>query len=94
MANAKKNIPQVKFNQADEKFVEKEELPLAGQKRKASESSFVMQARVRRQNSSRTPTKGDSVAFGMKRHKSDWQKFESKPCSSLLQAHNMVNQSH
>ena len=47
---AKKEVPKVKFNQADEKYAEEEELPLAGQKRKAAESSFVMQARVRRQN--------------------------------------------
>ena len=29
-ASAKKDVPRVKFNQAEEKFAEKEELPLAG----------------------------------------------------------------
>ena len=31
------------------------QLPLAGQKRKAADTSFAREARIRRQNSSKTP---------------------------------------
>ena len=66
MNNLKTEISRVKFKPSEEKFAEEEELPLAGQKRKAAESSFVMQARLRRQHSSKTPTKSES-AYNMKR---------------------------
>ena len=67
----------VKFSTSEGKQSDANQLPLAGQKRKAIESSFEMQTRIRRQGSSKTPNKQktDPTLFGMKRQKSEWQKF-------------------